>query len=115
MRRVLFDGNLPRQLRRDLPEFAIRTIHEEGWGAYQNGRLLRRAETAFDVLLTADRRMEYQQNFATFSIGVVVIVTPRLRLQVLQSVLDQLRTALANVKPGELIRIKVEGYDLREN
>jgi len=108
LRRILFDENLPRQLRRDLSQFAIRTVQEEGWGSFKNGQLLRRAETAYDVLLTADRRMEYQQNLATFSVGVVVIVTPSLRLSVLQTVLPDLRDALSNVKPGELIRIKVE-------
>lgn len=108
MRRILFDENLPRQLRRDLSEFAIRTVQEEGWGAYQNGELLRRAEGAFDVLLTADRRMQYQQNLATFSIGVVVINTPRLRLQELRSVLEPMRAALERVRAGEIIRITVE-------
>ena len=78
MRRVVFDENLPRLLRRRLPEFEIRTVQEEGWGAYKNGELLRRAESSFDVLLTADRRMQYQQQLTAFGIGVVVIVTPRL-------------------------------------
>lgn len=108
MRRILFDENLPRQLRRDLPEFTIRTVQEEGWGAYQNGQLLRLAETAFDVLMTADRRMEYQQNLASFSIGIVVINTPRLRLQELRSVLGPMREAIAGVQAGEIIRITVE-------
>jgi hypothetical protein len=66
-------------LRRKLPEFEIRTVQEEGWGAFKNGELLRRAEGHFDVLLTADRRMQYQQQLTTFGIGVVV-VTPRLQL-----------------------------------
>jgi predicted nuclease of predicted toxin-antitoxin system len=108
VKRILFDENLPRLLRRDLPEFSIRTVQEEGWGAYQNGQLLRRAETAFDVLLTADRRMEYQQNLASFSIGIVVINTPRLRLQELRSVLEPMRAAIARVRAGEIIRINVE-------
>jgi predicted nuclease of predicted toxin-antitoxin system len=108
VKRILFDENLPRLLRRDLPEFSIRTVQEEGWGAYQNGQLLRRAETAFDVLLTADRRMEYQQNLASFSIGIVVINTPRLRLQELRSVLEPMRAAIARVRVGEIIRISVE-------
>jgi len=83
VKRVLFDENLPRLLRRKLPDFEIRTVQEEGWGAYKNGELLRRAENGFDVLLTADRRMQYQQTLTSFAIGVVVIVTPRLQLGVL--------------------------------
>jgi predicted nuclease of predicted toxin-antitoxin system len=108
LRRILFDENLPRQLRRDLPDFSIRTVQEEGWGSFKNGQLLRRAETGFEVLLTADRRMEYQQNLATFSVGVVVIVTPSLRLEVLRTVISELRNALRDVKAGELIRVRIQ-------
>jgi hypothetical protein len=84
VRRVLFDENLPRLLRRRFPELEIRTVQEEGWGAFKNGELLRRAEGHFDVLLTADRRMQYQQKLTGFRIGIVVIVTPRLQIQVLE-------------------------------
>jgi predicted nuclease of predicted toxin-antitoxin system len=108
VRRVLFDENLPRQLRRNLTEFFIRTVQEESWGSFKNGQLLRRAESTFEVLVTADRRMKYQQNLASFSIGVVVIKTPRLRLQTLLTVLEELRTAITNVKPGETIVIEIE-------
>lgn len=79
----MFDENLPRLLRRSLPEFQIRTVQEEGWGAFRNGELLRRAQGNFDVLLTADRRMQYQQRLDAYGIAMVVIVTPRLQLGVL--------------------------------
>lgn len=73
MRRVLFDENMPRKLRRDLPEFLIRTAQEEGWSAFKNGALLARATAAFEVLVTIDQRMRYQQNMSRLTIGVVVI------------------------------------------
>lgn len=107
MKRVLFDENLPRLLRRKLPEFAIRTVQEEGWGSFKNGDLLRRAAGTFDVLLTADRRMEYQQKLPSFAIGVVVIVTPRLRLDVLERVLPDIREAIQVVRSGEVLRLSV--------
>lgn len=107
MIRVLFDENLPRLLRRKLPEFEIRTVQEEGWGAFKNGELLRRAEGRFDVLLTADRRMQYQQKLTAFGIGVVVIVTPRLQLQVLASALDPLRHAIRSVSFGEVLHVTI--------
>jgi hypothetical protein len=69
VKRVLFDENLPRLLRRELPEFEVRTVQEEGWGSFRNGDLLRKAADTFDVLLTADRRMQYQQKLTTFQIG----------------------------------------------
>jgi hypothetical protein len=94
-------------LRRSLPEFAIRTVQEEGWGSFRNGELLRRAEGNFDVLLTADRRMQYQQTLTSYRIGVVVIVTPRLQLQLLERALEPLRAALDRVRPGEILSVSV--------
>ena len=107
MKRVLFDENLPRKLRRDLADFDVRTVQEEAWGSFSNGELLRRAEVSFDVLVTADRRMQYQQNLSSFSIGIIVIVTPRLRLQTLRRALGDLRNAINDVAPGEIRHIEV--------
>lgn len=107
MKRVLFDENLPRLLRRKLPEFEIRTVQEEGWGSFKNGELLRLAESRFDVLLTADRRMQYQQTLTSYTIGVVVIVTPRLQLPLLERALEQIRTALSAVGDGEIKHVVI--------
>ena len=103
MRRVLFDEDVPRQLRRDLPEFTIRTVQEEGWSSVKNGELLRLSSPIFDVLVTADKRLRHQQNIARHSIGVVVIATRDTRLARLQQVLDELRIAIRDVAPGTLI------------
>jgi Domain of unknown function (DUF5615) len=107
VRRVLFDENVPHRLRHDLPEFEIRTVQEEGWGALTNGELLRRAETTFEVLVTADRRMRFQQNLASFSIGIVVVVAPRLGLRTIRPALEAIRAAIARVIRGEIIRVEV--------
>jgi hypothetical protein len=104
---ILFDENLPRLLRRKLPEFEVRTVQEEGWGAFKNGELLRLAENSFDVLLTADRRMQYQQTLTSYSIGVVVIVTPRLQLGILEGALEEVRLAIVEIRPGEIKRVIV--------
>jgi hypothetical protein len=107
VRRVLFDENLPRRLRRDLPEFAIRTVQEEGWGSFKNGQLLRRAEGSFDVLITADRRMEFQQDLTAYDLGIVVLQTRRLRFQTIRTAIEQIRAAVATVRPREIIRITI--------
>ncbi|HVT02573.1 MAG TPA: hypothetical protein VHL58_04255 [Thermoanaerobaculia bacterium] len=97
---------MPRQLRRDLPEFEIRTEQEEGWASVQNGELLRRASQTFDVLVTADQHLQYQQNLPGFDIGVVVIASMDTRLPHLQPLLPQLRTAITNVAPGSVAIVK---------
>lgn len=103
MRRVLFDEDVPRQLRRDLLEFEIRTVPEEGWSSLKNGELLRRSSPTFDVLVTADKNLRYQQNITQHNIGVVVIATRDTRLPRLQQILDELRAAIHAVTPGMVI------------
>lgn len=107
MRRVLLDENLPRKLRRDLPEFFIRTVQEENWTSFANGELLGRAQERFDVLLTADRRLQFQQNLPRYRIGVVVILTLSLQYRHIRGAIDDIRGALANVSPGELLHVQV--------
>lgn len=51
--------------------------------------------------------MQYQQNLTSFEIAVVVIVTPRLQLQVLERALGPLREALANVTPGQVVHVTI--------
>ena len=107
MKRVLFDENLPRKLRRELPDCFVRTVQEEGWGSFQNGELLRKAEGSFDVLVTADRRMQYQQNLTGYAIAVIVIVTPRLHLRVLLRIAAALRITVDTIQTGEIVQLHV--------
>ncbi len=60
--RVLLDECVPRKLRREFPGHEVRTVTEMGWGGTRNGALLRRAAGEFDLLLTVDTNLEYQQN-----------------------------------------------------
>ena len=105
MIRVLFDEDVPRQLRRDLTEFEVQTVQEQGWSSLKNGELLRTASVEFDVLVTADRNLQYQQNIPKFDIGVVVLALRDSRLPSLQSKLAEIAEAIRTVKPGSVIRI----------
>jgi hypothetical protein len=106
VKRVLFDENMPRKLRRDLLEFVIRTAQQEGYSGFKNGELLGRASTLFDVLVTIDQRMQYQQSVSKFNIGVVAIELPDTRLVFLRALVPQLRDAIDRVKPGEIIVVR---------
>lgn len=96
---------MPRKLRRDLPEFFIRTAQEQGWAAFQNGNLLRHAAENFDALVTIDQRMRYQQNVPRMNIGVVVIEVADTRLVNLRSLLSEIREAIANIALGQIVVI----------
>lgn len=101
------DENLPRKLRRELTECVVRTVQEEGWGSFKNGQLLSRAQTSFDVLLSGDGKIKYQQNVARFDIGIVAILTVSLQLRDILPAIEEIRSAVARVRPGELIEVEV--------
>ena len=52
---------VPRALRRDIPGHKVKTVAEAGWAGVKNGELLRLAAVAFDLMITVDRNLEYQQ------------------------------------------------------
>jgi predicted nuclease of predicted toxin-antitoxin system len=105
VRKVLFDENMPQKLRRELPDFSIRTAQEQGWSSFKNGRLLALAVREFEVLVTIDQRMRYQQNLHKLPIGIVVIDTRDARFQSIRAHVDELREAIARVGPGEIILV----------
>ena len=109
MRRVLFDEDVPRPLRRDLPGFEIRTVTEAGWSGVKNGELLRRADEVFDVFLTADRNLAFQQNLSKVRLGVVVLAIGSTKLDDLRAIAGRIITALTEVQPGQLVRITRQG------
>jgi len=76
--KVLFDNNVPAPLRRHLPRHAVSTARQMGWQELENGDLLTAAETAgFEVFLTGDKNLSYQQNLKDRAIALVVLGTTR--------------------------------------
>jgi predicted nuclease of predicted toxin-antitoxin system len=72
--RLLLDENVPRKLKFRLTRFGAATVQEMGWSGITNGELLARmTEAGFDVLLTFDKGLSYQQNFVRYPIPVIVI------------------------------------------
>ena len=72
--RVLFDHGTPSGIRRSLARHEVTEAIERGWNTISNGELLSRAETAgFELLLTTDKRIRYQQNLKHRKIAIVVL------------------------------------------
>lgn len=73
-RRVLLDENVDRRLQPLFgPGLVVVTVRERGWDGLKNGTLLRAASEEFDVFVTMDRNLPYQQNLSALDLGVVVI------------------------------------------
>ncbi len=69
--RVLLDESLPRRLKHELAEHEVKTVPEVGWAGKKNGELLRFAEPDYDVFVTMDRQLPFQQNLAALDLCVI--------------------------------------------
>jgi hypothetical protein len=84
---------------------AVSTVRDEGWSSMKNGRLLALAATRFDVFVTADRNLEFQQNLARLPLAVVVLAARKNRIQDIQPLLPELGQLLNHLPPRALRRI----------
>jgi hypothetical protein len=96
---------LPRPLGALLSGHTASTVQELGWTSLKNGELLRRAADRFDVLLTADQNLEYQQNLATLPVAVVVMVSGSNRLEALEPLVPSVLDLLKSLQPKTLRRV----------
>ena len=87
---------------RDLPSHDVKTVRQMGWNETVNGALLRLAEQTFDVLLTTDKNLSFQQNVISFNIAVVVLRARSARLRHLRELVPALLKILPDVKSGEV-------------
>ncbi len=104
--RLLLDESVPRRLRRALPGHVVKTAVEMGWGGVKNGALLAIAATEFDVFVTVDKNLPYQQNVATLPIAVVVLNAHSNELHALLPLVPQLEEAIATLSPRTLVHIE---------
>jgi hypothetical protein len=75
---ILLDQGTPVPLRSFLKEHTVRTAAQQGWSALSNGELLRAAEAqGFDVVLTTDKNLAFQQNLENRKIAIVVLGNPQ--------------------------------------
>ena len=101
----MLDECLPKRLKRDLVGHDARTVPEMGWASKRNGELLALAETAFDVFLTVDRNLSFQQDVGRLKLAVVVLAARGNRYSDLQPLVADLLTVLVGVAPGQLIKV----------
>ena len=103
--RLLLDECVPRALRNDIPDHEVETVAEAGWAGVKNGELLRLAAAEFDLLITVDRNLEYQQNFEGLSLAVIVIHAPSNDVTVLRPLMPAVVAAIAQTRPGTVTHV----------
>ena len=104
--RILFDQGTPVPLRKDLTGHTVETAYELAWETLKNGELLAAAEQeGFDLLLTTDQNLRYQQNLQGRKIAVLVLLStswPRIRERA-----DLIRTEIDKARPGSYQEIQI--------
>lgn len=96
--KVLLDHCVDRRLKRFLPEHDVKTAREMGWSELTNGQLLKAAASSgFDVVLTVDRKLRYEQNPAGLPVAVLILASGDTRLPALTSFVPAIEQALSNM------------------
>lgn len=100
--KVLLDECLPRKLKLDVDGEVVKTVPEMGWAGIENGELLRLAEAEFDVFLTRDRNLEYQQNLKKFALAIIVLVARSNDIDDLRPLIPATNEALGHIRAHEV-------------
>jgi len=105
--RILIDECLPAELKSTLTALAheCETVRKAGFGAKKNGELLRLAEGRWDVLLTSDRNMKYQQNMTGRNISIVILCAKSNRMKDVLPLIPACSQVLLSMKPGRVVEV----------
>jgi hypothetical protein len=96
--KIIFDENVPLPLGRFFSGHTVSTVQIEGWAGVENGEIIMRVESRFDVLLLADKNLRYQQNLTGRKIALVEL--PTNRWPFLKLMASRIVKAVENAKPG---------------
>jgi len=106
--RVFLDECVDWRLARDIVGHDVKTARQLGWTAIKNGELLNLAASRFDVFVTVDRNLSFQQNLPALSIAVVVLEAKSNRLADLRPLTPKLMAAIEFARPGAPKLIKAD-------
>ena len=103
--KLLLDECVDQRLAKELHGYHAETVKRMGWVGIKNGQLLTLAEKLFDVLITVDQNLPFQQNLAKFKIAVLIVCAPTNRLVDLKPLVPDILAALPNVQIGQATRV----------
>ena len=104
--KLLLDECTPDRLKFDFVGHDVLTVDQAGFKGVKNGALLRSASGKFDVLITVDQNMPFQQNLSDLSFAIVIMVARSNRYSDLKTLVPKVLNALAAIKAGEMVRIR---------
>jgi predicted nuclease of predicted toxin-antitoxin system len=103
--KLLLDECVTQDLKNQLAGHAVATVVEAGFKGLKNGELLRAAADEFDVLITVDRNLPYQQNIRSLPIAVMVVEAGGITFRHLKIMTPQILQSLETIQPGQVITV----------
>src|SRR5882724_8947714 len=103
--RVLLDECLPKRLKRELTDHEVKTVPEAGWAGKKNGVLLKLMVEEFEVFITVDQNMQYQQPLEDLPIAFIILVAHNNKLETLKPLMQQVLLLLDTVSPGQVVDV----------
>ena len=99
--KILLDECLDRRLAKEIIGHETKTVPQMKWAGIKNGELMRLAETEFDVFITVDHNLSFQQNLPKFNIAVLVSHAKSNRLADLQPFAEEIIESLSKLEKGK--------------
>ena len=100
--KILLDECVPRRLAAPLDGHDVQTVPQVGWAGIKNGKLLKLTEAEFDVFITVDRNLSFQQDLTGLRLAVIVLGAQSNRFEDLLPLVPQIVAALATICGGEV-------------
>jgi hypothetical protein len=100
---ILFDVGVPWPLSQHFGPHHVTTAQRMGWGGLSNGELLGEAEKLFDVLITNDSNIEYQQRLPDYNIAVIILRAERSDADLYAALVPECLSLLETIQPGEVV------------
>jgi hypothetical protein len=104
--KLLLDECVTRHLKREFANHEVHTVEEAGFKGLENGNLLRAASGAYDVLITVDRNLPYQQNLSGLEIAILILSAKRNSYVRLRPLMPKALDALKTIRPQAVILIE---------
>ncbi|MBI4223659.1 MAG: DUF5615 family PIN-like protein [Deltaproteobacteria bacterium] len=105
--KLLLDECLPRKLKSYFKSHEVKTAPEMGWAGKTNGELLELASSQFDVFITADQNLTFQQNLEKAKLGVLVFVASDNKLETLIPLIPEALSKLKEIKERDIVKVGI--------
>ncbi len=101
--KIIIDECVPRIVKKRLPQREIKTVQEMGWAGVKNGELLELVESEFEIFITSDKNLRYQQNLQNRKTAILLL--PSNQVPVVVDLLPRIDEELERIKSGDFVEL----------